>query len=218
MSHELKQRIYEQFARIGKALASPVRLELLDLLQQGERSVEDLAREAELPIANASQHLQLLHAARLVDSRRAAQRVFYRVAAPSVDALWRALRKAGESQLAELDRVARDYLDGRDDFAPIGRKELLRGLKEGRVVLIDVRPREEYEAQHIDGAVSVPLDEVDAFARSAPRGKQVVAYCRGPYCVYALQAVKRLRKRGVEAARLDDGVPEWRAAGLPVSA
>ncbi len=218
MSHELKQRVYEQFARLGKALASPVRLELLDLLQQGERSVEDLAREAELPIANTSQHLQVLHAARLVESRRAAQRVFYRIAAPSVDTLWRALRATGESQLAELDQVARDYLDGRDDFAPIGRKELLRGLKQGRVVLIDVRPREEYEAQHIAGAVSVPLGDVDKFARSAPRGKRVVAYCRGPYCVYALQAVKRLRKRGVDAVRLDDGVPEWRAAGLPVGA
>lgn len=218
MSHDLKQRIYEQFARLGKALASPVRLELLDLLQQGERSVEDLAREAEIPIANASQHLQVLHAARLVESRRAAQRIFYRIASPSVDALWRALRATGESQLAELDQVARDYLDGRDDFQPIGRKELVRGIKEGRVVLIDVRPREEYDNQHIEGAVSVPLDQVDKFARSAPRGKQVVAYCRGPYCVYALQAVKRLRKRGIDAARLDDGVPEWRAAGLPVTA
>ncbi|HEX8952367.1 MAG TPA: rhodanese-like domain-containing protein, partial [Polyangia bacterium] len=107
--------------------------------------------------------------------------------------------------------------DGRDDFRPIGRKELLRGLKEGRVVLIDVRPREEYEAQHLQGAVSVPLAELDKFARAAPRGKQVVAYCRGPYCVYALQAVKRLRRRGVDAVRLDDGVPEWRAAGLPVA-
>jgi rhodanese-related sulfurtransferase len=217
MSHELKQRIYEQFARIGKALASPARLELLDLLQQGERSVEELAREAELSIANTSQHLQVLHAARLVDSRRAAQRIFYRIASPSVDGLWRALRATGESQLAELDQVARDYLEGRDDFVPIGQKELLRGLKEGRVVLIDVRPRQEYEAQHIEGAVSVPLDELDTFARAAPRRKQVVAYCRGPYCVYALQAVKRLRKRGIDAVRLDDGVPEWRAAGLPVS-
>jgi rhodanese-related sulfurtransferase len=217
MSHELKQRIYEQFARIGKTLASPARLELLDLLQQGERSVEELAREAELSIANTSQHLQVLSAARLVDSRRAAQRIFYRIASPSVDALWRSLRATGESQLAELDQVARDYLEGRDEFQPIGRKELLRGLKEGRVVLIDVRPREEYEAQHIAGAVSVPLDELDGFARDVPRRKQVVAYCRGPYCVYALQAIKRLRKRGVDAVRLDDGVPEWRAAGLPVS-
>jgi rhodanese-related sulfurtransferase len=217
MSHELKQRIYEQFARIGKALGSPARLELLDLLSQGERSVEELAREAELSIANTSQHLQVLHAARLVDSRRAAQRIFYRVASPSVDGLWRALRATGESQLTELDQVARDYLEGRDDFQPIGRKELLRGLKEGRVVLIDVRPRAEYEAQHIEGAVSVPLDELDAFARAAPRRKRVVAYCRGPYCVYALQAVKRLRKRGLDAIRLEDGVPEWRAAGLSVS-
>jgi rhodanese-related sulfurtransferase len=217
MSHDLKQRIYQQFARLGKALASPVRLELLDLLQQGERSVEDLAREAQLPIANTSQHLQVLHTARLVESRRAAQRIFYRVASPSVGALWRALRATGESQLAELDQVARDYLDGRDDFQPIDRKELLRGLQEGRVVLIDVRPRAEYDAQHIEGAVSVPLDEVARFARSAPRDKRVVAYCRGPYCVYALQAVRRLRKRGIDALRLDDGVPEWRAAGLPVT-
>lgn len=217
MSHELKQRIYEQFARLGKALASPVRLELLDLLQQGERSVEDLAREACLSIANTSQHLQVLHAARLVESRRAAQRIFYRVASTSVEALWQALRATGETQLAELDQVAREYLAGRGDFEPIARKELLRGITDGRVVLIDVRPREEYEAQHIEGAVSVPLDQLEAFARTAPRKKRVVAYCRGPYCVYALHAVKRLRKRGIDAVRLDDGVPEWRAAGLPVT-
>lgn len=216
VSHALKQRIYEQFARVGKALASPSRLELLDLLAQGERPVEELARLTELSVANASQHLRALQAARLVDSRRAGKNIFYRVASPSVEGLLHALRATAEEQLAELDQVARDYLVGRDEFEPIDRKELRHRLKEGSAVLIDVRPREEFEAQHIAGALSVPLDELDAFADRAPRRKRIVAYCRGPYCVYALEAVRRLRRVGLPAVRSEDGVVEWRLAGLPV--
>jgi rhodanese-related sulfurtransferase len=216
MSHAAKQRIYEQFARIGKALASPSRLELLDLLGQGERSVEMLARACELSVANASQHLQALYAARLVDSRREGQRVFYRLADPTVAALWQALRATAQKQLAEVDAVAREYLQGRDQFEPIGRSELLRRMKTDRVTLIDVRPVEEYEQAHLPGAISVPLSDVKAFARKAPRKKQVVAYCRGPYCVFALKAVAELQKRGLNAARFEDGVQEWSAAGLPL--
>jgi rhodanese-related sulfurtransferase len=215
--HAAKQRIYEQFARISKALAAPARLELLDLLAQGERSVDALARATELSVANASQHLQVLAAARLIESRRDAQRILYRIADESVETLWHALQRTAEVRLAELDGVARDYLVGRDDFEPIDRAELQRRLRAGTVALIDVRPVEEYRQAHIDGAISVPLDEVPAWARTAPKRKQVVAYCRGPYCVYALQAVAALRKRGVDAVRAEDGVSEWRAAGLPIA-
>lgn len=214
--HQAKQRIYEQFTRLGKALAAPARLELLDLLTQGERSVEALAQQAELSVANASQHLQVLHAARLVDSRRAGQRILYRVADPAVERLWQALRQTGEKQLAELDHVARDYLTGRDEFEPIERDELVRRMKAGTATLIDVRPVEEYEAGHLPGAVSVPITELKGWVRKAPRRKQVIAYCRGPYCVYALHAVAELRKRGFSATRLEDGVVEWRQAGLPI--
>jgi rhodanese-related sulfurtransferase len=214
--HPTRQRIYDQFARIGKALASARRLELLDLLTQGERSVEAVARQAGLSVANASQHLQVLYAARLVDTRRDGQRVVYRVADGSVETLWRTLRATAEQQLAELDAVAREYLRGRDEFEPIDRKELARRLKAGTVTLIDVRPPEEYAQAHLPGAISVPLDRVKEWARRAPRKRPVVAYCRGPYCVYALQAVAELHRQGVPAVRSEDGVVEWRAAGLPV--
>lgn len=214
--HTAKQRIYEQFARISKALAAPARLELLDLLAQGERPVDALASATALSVANASQHLQVLAAARLVESRRDGQRILYRIADDSVETLFHALRGTAEARLAELDLVARDYLTGRDDFEPIDRLELARRLKAGTVTLIDVRPAEEFAAAHIAGAISVPLEDVPAFAKTAPKRRTVVAYCRGPYCVYALQAVAALRKRGIAAVRAEDGVSEWRAAGLPI--
>lgn len=215
--HAKKRRVYDQFARIGKALASPTRLELLDLLCQGERSVDALAKQASLEIASTSQHLRALAAARLVETRRDGQRVVYRVADPSVVALYHSLRTAAEAQLAEVDSVARAYLDGKDELEAIDRVELSRRLKDGSVVLIDVRPSEEFAQGHIRGAVSVPPDEVAAWAQTAPRKKEIVAYCRGPYCVYALDAARHLEKRGLRVRRLADGVPEWRAAGLPVS-
>lgn len=211
-----KQRIYEQFARIGKALAAPARLELIDLLAQGERPVDALAREARLSIANASQHLQVLHAARIVDTRREGQRIYYRLADPSVVRLWLALRETAESQLAELDSVARDYLGDPDAFEAIDRDELARRVADGTVVVIDVRPPEEFAHGHIAGAISVPLDDLKRWARDAPKRKQIVAYCRGPYCVYAIEAVAELQKRGLKAVRAEDGVAEWRAAGLPI--
>jgi rhodanese-related sulfurtransferase/DNA-binding transcriptional ArsR family regulator len=215
--HAAKTRIYEQFARIGKALAAPGRLELIDLLLQGERSVDALAREAQMSIANASQHLQVLLAARLVETRRDAQRIYYRVAAPSVIELWLALRETAESQLAELPAVAREYLGDPEGFEPIDRDELARRMEAGTVVLIDVRPQEEYEHGHIAGAVSVPLAVLKSWAREeAPKRKQIVAYCRGPYCVYAIEAVTELKKRGLRASRSDAGVAEWHAAGYPI--
>jgi rhodanese-related sulfurtransferase/DNA-binding transcriptional ArsR family regulator len=216
--HAAKVRIYDQFARIGKALAAPARLELLDLLVQGERSVDALARETHMSVANASQHLQVLLAAHLVDTRRDAQRVYYRLAASQVVDLWRAVRETAEVLLAELPGVAREYLGDPDEFQPIGREELARRLDAGTVVLIDVRPTEEYEHGHIAGAVSVPITEIRSWARArAPRRKQIVAYCRGPYCVYATQAVAELRKHGRRAMRLTDGVAEWRTAGYEVA-
>lgn len=215
--HAAKARIYDQFARIGKALAAPGRLELIDLLAQGERPVDALARQAHMSIANASQHLQVLLAARLVESRRAAQRIYYRLASPSVTELWLALRRTAESQLAELPAVARQYLGDADEMEPIDRAELARRIAAGTVLLIDVRPKEEFEHGHIAGAVSVPLESIKPWARDhAPRRKPIIAYCRGPYCVYAVQAVAELRKRGLRAVRTPDGVAEWRAAGYPV--
>jgi rhodanese-related sulfurtransferase len=215
--HAAKVRIYEQFARIGKALAAPGRLELVDLLAQGERSVDALAKEAQMSIANASQHLQVLLAARLVDTRREAQRIYYRLASPAVTELWLALRRTAESQLAELPRVAQQYLGDVDELEPIDRAELARRIAAGTVLLIDVRPKEEYEQGHIAGAVSVPLDALKSWARDdAPKRKQIIAYCRGPYCVYAIEAVAELKKRGLRATRVEHGVAEWRAAGYPI--
>ena len=216
-AHAAKLRIYEQFARLGKALAAPGRLELIDLLVQGERSVDALAKEAQMSIANASQHLQVLLAAHLVDTRREAQRIYYRLASPAVIELWLALRHTAENQLAELPAVARAYLGDPDGLEPIDRAELARRIDAGTVVLIDVRPKEEFEQGHIAGAVSVPLDSLKSWARDdAPKRKQIVAYCRGPYCVYAVEAVAELTKRGLRATRASDGVAEWRAAGYPV--
>jgi len=216
-AHAAKLRIYEQFARLGKALAAPGRLELIDLLVQGERSVDALAKEAQMSIANASQHLQVLLAAHLVDTRREAQRIYYRLASPAVIELWLALRHTAENQLAELPAVARAYLGDPDGLEPIDRAELARRIDAGTVVLIDVRPKEEFEQGHIAGAVSVPLDSLKSWARDdAPKRKQIVAYCRGPYCVYAIEAVAELTKRGLRATRASDGVAEWRAAGYPV--
>jgi rhodanese-related sulfurtransferase len=215
--HAAKLRIYEQFARIGKALAAPGRLELIDLLAQGERSVDALAKEARMSIANASQHLQVLLAARLVEARRDAQRIYYRLASPAVVELWLTLRNTAETQLAELPAVAREYLGELDELEPIDRAELARRIAAGTVLLIDVRPTEEFVQGHIAGALSVPLDEIKSWAREdAPRRKQIVAYCRGPYCVYAIQAVAELKKRGLRASRASDGVAEWAAAGYPI--
>jgi rhodanese-related sulfurtransferase len=214
----VKDRLYAAWADTAKALASPKRLELLDLLAQGERTVEALAREAGLMINNTSAHLGVLKAARLVDTRKEAQFVFYRLADDAVVALLRGVQAVARQRLHEVDHLARTYLDGRDPLEPVDAAELRRRLKAGEVTVIDVRPALEYEAGHIAGALSVPLEDLDERLTDLPKNRPVVAYCRGPYCVYAIEAVERLRERGYDARRLADGVADWRRAGRPVAA
>lgn len=216
-SRMFKDQIYEQFARIGKALASPKRLELLDLLSQTERTVESLAKEASLSIANCSQHLQVLRVARLVETRKEGLYVFYRLADEAVGEFWLALRSLGERRLTEVERIVRDYFESPEVLEPIDRQELLDRVREGRVVALDVRPAEEYRAGHIPGAVSVPLEELERRLIELPRDQEIIAYCRGPYCLFAIHAVELLRKRGFSARCFREGIPEWRAAGLPVA-
>ncbi len=211
-----KDRLYGQFARIGKALSSPHRLEILELLAQGERTVESLAQEIGLSVANASQHLQGLREAGLVESRKQGLYVHYRLADDSVIELSRALRLVAEIRLAELDRLVREHFGDRSDPEPVGMDELIVRARSGRVVILDTRPAGEYVAGHIAGALSVPVDEMQARLARLPKGKQYVAYCRGPYCIYADRAVELLLKSGRKARRLLDGYPEWKAAGLPV--
>jgi rhodanese-related sulfurtransferase len=217
MGHrDFKDQLYAQFARIGKALASPQRLELLDLLAQGERTVEDLAQEAALTVANASQHLRVLRGARLVDSRKEGLYVYYRLANPAVYTLWRALRDVGEQQLAEIDRLVDIYMRHPEHLEPLSREDLAHRLAEGETILLDVRPALEYQQGHIAGALSMPVEQMAARLRELHPGQEVVAYCRGPYCVFADEAVALLRSRGFAARRYAEGYPEWAAAGLPV--
>ncbi len=214
---EFKDRLYAELGRIARAIDSPRRLELVDLLAQGERSVEDLATETTLSVANTSRHLQVLRGARLVESRKEGLRVYYRLAEPEVFEVLRAVRGLAQRRLADLDRLVQAYFGSRDDLEAIPREELVRRVREGRVVVVDVRPAEEYRAGHVAGALSLPVDELDRRLSELPARKEIVAYCRGPYCVMAYDAVTRLRARGRRARRLVDGVPEWRAAGLPVA-
>jgi rhodanese-related sulfurtransferase len=212
-----KNLLYEQFARIGKALSNPHRLELLELLLQCERTVEALAQEAGLSVANASQHLQVLRAACLVQTRREGVSIYYRVASEGVAALWLALRQVGETQLAEIDRVVETFLQNRADLQPIAADELLEALRLDQVILLDVRPKEEYRAGHLPQALSLPLEELEARLSELPPEKEIIAYCRGPYCVFADEAVAVLHAHGYQARRLEEGVPDWRKLGLPVA-
>lgn len=213
-----KDQLFEQFARIGKALANPHRLELLDLLAQGERTVEDLAREAGMSVANTSRHLQELRAARLVEVRRKGLYGYYRLADERVFAAWRAIRELGEARLAEIDRLVGAYLSDRDSLEAVCADELLAKMRDEGAVVLDVRPEEEYRAGHIPGARSVPVERLEAYLEEIPKDREVVAYCRGPYCVFSDEAVALLRSRGYRAKRLAEGLPDWRAAGMPVEA
>lgn len=213
---DFKDRLYGEFARIGKALASPHRLEILDVLAQGERTVESLASETGLSIANASRHLQQLRQAQLVQARREGLFVHYRLAGREVVSLVVALRHTAEQHLAEVDRVVRDFLGERDDFEPVTPDELSRRMTNGEVVVLDVRPEQEYAAGHIAGAHSVPVSDISAHLAELPHEKEYVAYCRGPYCVYADEAVAVLRANGLKAQRLTEGYPEWWLSGRPV--
>jgi rhodanese-related sulfurtransferase/predicted transcriptional regulator len=210
--HQTKRALFESIALMGKAFASPRRLELLDLLAQAPRSVEELASASEQSVANASQHLQALHAAGLVTRRREGTRVRYALAGEDVLALWLALRDTSATRLAQVERSAREYLG--DEVEAIGRDELLARLRRGDAVLVDVRPRNEYEAGHIEGARSIPVDELEDHLDELPDDREVIAYCRGPLCVMANEAVRRLRAAGRTATRLEEGWPEWRLAEL----
>jgi rhodanese-related sulfurtransferase len=213
-----KDAIYEQFARLGKAVSAPKRLELLDLLCQGPRTVEVLADQASLSVANTSQHLQVLRAARLVEAEKKGLHVEYRLAAEDVCEFFLALRKLAEGRLAEIELVTREYLGRRDGMESVAGDELLRRVKQGEVTVLDVRPSEEYRAGHIPGAVSIPLGELEARFKELPKSREVVAYCRGPYCVFAVEAVELLRKNGFKAHRMQEGVLDWRSRGWRVEA
>ena len=213
---EFKDRLFGQFARVGKALASPKRLEIVDLLAQGERTVEEIARETAMSVASASQHLQVLKAARMVEARREGLYIHYRLADEDVFRTWQAVRALAESRLAELDGVVEAYLQDREELEAVDAAELMERLSDGNVVVLDVRPEEEYRAGHIPGALSVPVDALEAALQTLPRDQEMVAYCRGPYCVFSDEAVALLGSRGFRARRLRQGLPDWRAGGFPV--
>jgi rhodanese-related sulfurtransferase len=212
-----KDGLYGQIARIGKAVSSPHRLEILELLAQRERTVDSLANEIGLSLANTSQHLQALRQAALVDSRKDGLFVYYRLAGPDVFDLPRVLRTVAEQRLAEFERLVREQFGERDDVEAVPMAELLKRARSKQVVILDTRPSAEYVAGHIAGAISVPVDDLQRRLRELTKGKEYVAYCRGPYCVYADRAVELLRTHGRRAKRLRDGFPEWRAAGFPVT-
>jgi rhodanese-related sulfurtransferase/DNA-binding transcriptional ArsR family regulator len=212
-----KNQLYEQFARIAKALAHQHRIELIDLLAQGERSVEDLAAETDLPIANVSQHLQVLRMAQMVEIRRQGSHKFYRVADGKVFEIWRTIRAFGQERLAEVERVVKSFFGDRELLEPLSAEQLRKRIKDGDVVVLDVRPENEFASGHIEGAISIPIRDLKRRLKELPRKREIVAYCRGPYCVYAHEAVAELTARGFKARRLEIGVPDWRALGLPVT-
>jgi rhodanese-related sulfurtransferase len=214
---DAKHELFDAFALVGKAVSSGRRVELLDLLANGERSVESLAEQAGLSIANASQHLQVLKQAGLVATRRAGTSIRYRLASPEVFAFLSALRSLAAGRIGDVDRLARSYLGDRDGDQPsVTRRDLARELGKKHLVILDVRPREEFDAGHLPGAVSAPLKELARHMRRLPKDRQIIVYCRGRYCAYSYAAVQLLRKRGFQALRLEDGLPEWQAADYPV--
>lgn len=218
MEHRrVKDQLYAHFARIGRAVASPKRLELLDLLAQCERPVESLADEAHLTVGNTSAHLKVLHAARLVERRREGHRVYYRLSSPAVIRLFHELEALGEAHLAEVEQLVQRYLSAPDEFEQVTPTELVRRLRAGDVLVLDVRPPEEYAAGHVPGALNVPPGELARRLAALPRDREVVAYCRGPYCLFSVEAAALLRRRGYRVRRLAGGFPAWRARGKPVA-
>jgi len=211
-----KQDLYSQFARIAKAMGNGNRLELLEFLAQGERSVDALAKVSGLTVANTSQHLQQLRQAGLVATRKQGQKVNYRLSGDDVPALLAALRDVAERHLADVNQLVTSYLSVKDDMEPIAAQELLRRAREGSVTVLDVRPPEEYAAGHIPDAINIPLAELEQHLDQLDSELEVVAYCRGPHCVLAFEAVAKLREKGLKACRLDGGLPEWRLEGMPV--
>lgn len=213
----VKAELYQQFARIGKALASSNRLELLDLLAQCERPVEALAEQAHLSLANTSQHLQVLREVHLVKARKDGLQVYYQLADQGVLDLLRNLQYLAQRQLAEVDRTVRLYYENPAELEPVNAFELLNRMEQGEVLVLDVRPAVEYQAGHIPSAVSIPITELEGRLAELPKDKEIVAYCRGPYCLYAPEAVELLTHSGYKARRLTIGLPDWRAEGLVVA-
>jgi rhodanese-related sulfurtransferase/DNA-binding transcriptional ArsR family regulator len=215
-SSGFKHDLFAQFARVGKALGNANRLNLLEFLAQGERSVDGLAQVTGLTVANTSQHLQQLRQAGLVIARKQGLKVFYRLSSDDVIRLFDAIRKVAERHLAEVDRLVNSYLTIKDNLEPVPARELLDRVRQGLVTVIDVRPPEEYIAGHVPGAVNIPLAELEQQMQLLDPNQEIVAYCRGPHCVLAFEAVAQLRRKGLKARRLEDGYPEWKTAGLPV--
>lgn len=213
-----KDRLFDGFAMVAKAVGSGRRAEILEVLSQGPRSVEEVAGEIAQSVANTSHHLRTLARAGLVRTRRAGTTIEYALSSPQVAALWRAIRDVATEQIAEIERLARDYLGDRDALEPLPQAELARRLKRGDVVVLDVRPEPEFAAGHVKGARSIPVGELAKRLKEIPRAAEIVAYCRGPYCVFADDAVRLLARKGFRARRLEDGFPEWRDAGRPVAA
>lgn len=216
MSTNAKREIFENLARIGTALSSAIRIELLELLAQTERSVEQLAGLSGTTVANTSQHLQKLRQAGLVIGRKEGQYVYYRLAGDEIVQLLAGLGRVGEAYLADIERIVRLYLAQRDELEAVPAQELLSRARKGLVTVLDVRPPEEFAAGHLPGAVNIPVRELAKRLKELPKGKEVVAYCRGPYCLMSYEAVELLRNKGLKARRLEAGLPEWRVAGLPV--
>ena len=214
--HQEKEALFDGLVEAAKALGNGRRAELIDVLAQGERPVDELAAEIHQSIANTSQHLQRLLRAGLVCSRRSGTRIYYSLASPAVERLWRALRETAEAHTEELGDLVRAYVGDRADLNMITRDELRRRLRQGDVVVLDVRPQPEYDAGHIPGALSLPVSDLKSRLREVPQGSEIVAYCRGPYCLYADEAVQMLTDEGRRAARLEEGFPEWKAEGLPI--
>jgi len=211
-----KQALYEKFAIVAKALGHPLRLEMIEHLAQGARGVEALAAKLDRPVANISQHLQALRRAGIVSAERDGKFVHYSLADESVLTAFASVRNVAERHLAEVDRIVRGYFEKRDHMRPVGREELQSLMRDGLVTLIDVRPPDEFALGHVPGAINVPLGEIKAWSNGADTSREVVAYCRGPWCVMSFEAVAALRSLGHSARRLEDGMPEWKAAGLPV--
>lgn len=215
-SNNFKQDLFAQFARVGKAMSNGNRLELLEFIAQGERSVEELAKVSGLSVANTSQHLQQLRQAGLVTCTKQGLKVFYRLSGNDVIDLLNSLRNVAERHLADVQQLVNTFLTVKDDLEPIPAKELLNRVRDGLITVLDVRPAEEYQAGHIPGAINMPLTELEQHLDEIDTAHDVVAYCRGPHCVLAFDAVDKLRKKGISAHRLEDGFPEWKSAGLPV--
>ena len=215
-SKSLKGAVYEQVARIGKAVCSPQRLEILGVLSQGPRSVEVLAEETALSIANTSRHLQVLKGARLVESERRGPMALYRLADESVDTFFRTLVKMAEGRLSEIGHIVKQFLDGKEDLEPVDRAALIKAVRKGEMMVLDIRPREEYENAHIRGALSMPLKELEKKISELPKNQKIAAYCRGPYCMFAVKATELLRKKGFDAVLLRDSVQDWKSMGFPV--